>query len=205
LKLTDLEAAVRAHAGEFLCENLDDAKQVKAVRFSHLVTPPGDSARAPAAGRLRDFYDTFGSVVFYHDAKSGDAARHIAPPSEWPSLHAEFSDWMEMVDEDERDEILPDWAETCLVIGETPQSGNYILMATEGPDAGHIFEFDHDGFEFIDEAADIVQYVERLLKPDDAQLTEIASHLRFVEGDSEDQWWIRELRDNRGHTATTLA
>ncbi len=98
------------------------------------------------------------------------------------------------MDEDERLEILPDWIDTCLVIGETPHSGNYILVVTKGPAAGRVFEFDHDGYEFIDQA-DVIEYVEKLLKPDGIKLTDIASHMRFIEDDPMGQWWIRELRE----------
>ena len=175
----------------------------KVVRFAHAITPPLESNDPPPIGRLQDFYDTFGSVVFYCDEKSGDAAKHIAPPSEWTELHECFSDWIDQLDDEERSEIVPAWVDTCLVIGETPRSGNYILMATEGSLAGYVFEFDHDGFEFTEEAKDLIEYVGMLLKPDSRKLTEIASHMRFVETDWSVQWWIRELRDHQGHVVTT--
>jgi hypothetical protein len=63
--------------------------------------------------------------------------------------------------------------------------------------------FDHDGFEFSEEAADLVEFVRIMLAPTDRLLTEIASHMRFIDGDPMIQWWIRELRDNRGNLATT--
>ena len=203
MKLNDLEKAVRKHTGEFFCERINDHQKTKAVSFRHVVDAPEDSINLPTVGRLNDFYETFGSALFYYDEKSGDAAKRLAPSSEWAELHADFSDWLEPLDEDERVEILPDWIDTCLVIGETPRSGNYILVATEGPAAGHIFEFDHDGYEFIDAAADVVEYVEKILKPDDVKLVDIASHMRFIEDDSMVQWWIRELKDNTGHVAST--
>lgn len=205
MKLNALENDVRGHAGEFVCERIHDGNETKIVTFWHVVTPVSQSNELPEIGRLRDFYDTFGSVVFYHDKKSGDAAKHIAPTSEWAELHDLFNHWIEGLTEEERSEIVPDWIDACLVIGETPRSGNYILMATEGSLAGRIFEFDHDGFEFTHEANDLVEYVEKILKPDGTKLTDIASHMRFVEGDPAVQWGIRELRDNRGHIATTHA
>jgi hypothetical protein len=203
LKLNDLEIAVHAHVGEFLCVRIHDENKTKIVNFSHVLTPPADSAELPAVGRLQDFYDTFGSVVFYYDEKSGDAAKRIAPISEWTELHGDFSDWIDDLDDEERSEMLPDWIDTCLVIGETPHSGNYILMPTEGAVSGYVFEFDHDGFEFTEEAKDIVEYVGRLLKPDGTRLSELASHMRFVEDDPSIQWWIRRLSDCQGNVVTT--
>lgn len=204
MKLIDLEKAVREHAGEFLCERIHDEKTTKIVSFSHVVGAPEDVTNIPSVGRLRDFYETFGRILFYYDEISGDAARRLAPSSEWAELHADFSDWIDPLDEGERLEVLPEWIDTCLVIGETPRSGNYILFVTTGSEAGRVFEFDHDGYEFTDEAADVVEYVEKLLKPNGSKLTDIASHMRFIEEDSMAQWWIRELRDNTGHVVTTL-
>lgn len=197
-----LEKAIRQHEGEFVCERIH-GKQRKTVLFKHVVTSPDDVEDVPAVGRLREFYRTFGSVLFYHDEKSGDAARYLAPTSEWEDLHAVFRDWIDDLDDDEREDVLPEWIDSCVVIGETPHSGNYILVPTKGPAKGRIFEFDHDGFEFTEAATDVLDYAERLLKPDGSRLADMASHMRFVEGDPKVQWWIRELRDNSGHTETT--
>ncbi len=79
-------------------------------------------------------------------------------------------------------QIVPDWIETCLAIGETPCFGNYISVATEGAAAGRVFEFDHDGFEFSE--------------ADGLRLVKFASHMRFIDEDPMVQWWIRELRDH---------
>jgi hypothetical protein len=205
VKLTDLENRVRAHAGEFLCERIYNETTTRRVRFAHVVVPPDEPVDVPAAGRLREFYATFGSILFYHDSASGDAGRYLAHPSQWAELQSAFGGWIEGLDEDERRDCLPEWIDTCLVIGETPQSGNYILVPTEGPEAGHVFEFDHDGFEFTEEARDVVAYVEKLLNPDSSTLTGIASHMRFIEGDPMVQWCIREMRDNRGRVVGTHA
>jgi hypothetical protein len=200
LRLHDLEAALHRHCGEFLCEEIRNEQRTKRAGFVHATTAPGGLEGVPDVGRLRDFYETFGSLVLYLHEKSGDAARRIAPPSEWAELHASFSQWTELVDEGE---VGPEW----LVIGETPQSGNYILVATQGTGAGHVFEFDHDGFEFTEQALDVVEYVEKLLRPDAARLTNFASHMRFIEDDDPDrtQWWIRELRDDTGLVVQTSA
>ncbi|HEY8027184.1 MAG TPA: hypothetical protein VIF60_21765 [Burkholderiaceae bacterium] len=201
--MTELEKSVRRHAGEFLCERINESGKTRMFQFAHVVTEPAEHTMLPQIGRLGDFYDTFGSVVFYRNEESGDAAKYIAPISEWAGLHEDFCDWIEDLTEEERSENLPDWVDACLVIGETPHSGNYILMPTNGIEAGFVFEFDHDGFEFTEEAKNIVEYVEKLLKPDDRTLVGFASHMRFVDGDPYVQWWIRQCSDNVGHVAST--
>ena len=203
MKLASLEAAVRGHAGQFYCERIRHSDEKKVINFRHEVSAPGPTKRLPDVGRLGDFYETFGSVVFYVDDKSGDAAKHIARPAQWAELHSEFTSWFDHLDEEELAESMPEWIDTCLVIGEEPKTGNYLLMPAVSDMAGHVFLFDHDGFEFTDCANDLVEYVEKLLAPNDQLLLEIATHMRFIDGDPSIQWWIRELRDNRGNVART--
>lgn len=54
-------------------------------------------------------------------------------------------------------------------------------------------------------ANDVVDYVKGLLVLDGPALTDIASHMRFVEDDQPVQWWIRELKDNYGNAVRTKA
>jgi hypothetical protein len=205
MKLPDLEAAVRAHTGEFDCVRIHDESETRVVAFAHETTPPGDTGDLPDVGRLRDVYATFGSIVFYQDAETGDAARHVAAPGAWAELRECFDGWFDGMDEDELEEYAPAWTASCLVIGETPRSGNYILLLTEGDEAGHVYEFDHDGMEFDDAARDLVEYVEKMLQPDARRLTDFASHMRFIERGSDAQWWIRQMRDSQGRVVATDA
>ncbi|WP_028100745.1 SMI1/KNR4 family protein [Pseudoduganella violaceinigra] len=204
MRLDELERAVLAHRGEFHCAQIRDEKNSRLVPFLHLTTPAVETGDLPDIGKLREFYVTFGSIRFYCDQQSGDSARYLAPVSEWPELQDSFMDWIDPLDDDETDdEFPPPWVRTCLVIGETPRSGNYILMPTEGQEAGQVWEFDHDGYEFNFAAKDLVEYVERMMAPDGARLTDFASSMRFIEGDRSVQWWIEELRDNQGRVVST--
>jgi hypothetical protein len=143
-----LLSAVQAHHGIFLCERIDEPRITKEAPFRHLVTAPQPDVEVPALGRLDDVYKAFGSITFYHHEASGDAARYLAAPAEWPALADALADWLEMLDEDELEAILPHGLEGCVVIGETPASGNYILVPKSGPNTGKVIEFDHDGCEF---------------------------------------------------------
>ena len=205
MRLEELERAVLAHGGEFRCVQIRDEGNKKLVPFRHVVTPAVAATELPDVGKLREFYATFGSILFYCDEQSGDAARYLAPLSEWPELHDSFMDWMEPVMDEPDEELLPRWVNTCLVIGETPRSGNYILMPTQGPAAGQVWEFDHDGYEFNCAGNDLVDYVERIMAPTGSRLTDFASSMRFITGDPMVQWWIEELLDNRGGAVSTKA
>lgn len=204
MKQAPLATKVATHSGRFLCEQIRAREQTKTVEFHHAIEPPKD-VDVPDIGRLRDFYDTFGSVTFYVDPESGEAAKRIAPPGEWDELETALYLWFEGMGDDEREEYLPDWIDSCLVIGEEPRTGNYLLMPTSGEDVGKVFLFDHDGCEFPELAGDVIEYVEKLLEPDNRLLVEIATHMRFIVGDPNVQWWIRDMHDNRGNTATTSA
>ena len=203
MRLAELELDVTSHSGEFVCERIHKPTEHKSVRFCHAITPPEGAHNLPDIGRLHDFFENFGSIVFYVDEKSGDAAKYIASPAEWAALDREFRRWIDSLDEAEPVEILPDWMEGCLVVGEEPGTGNYIPMSTSGKTAGRVVAFDHDGYEFSEQAVDLVEFVERMLSPDDSLLVEIATNMRFIEADPETQWWIRELRDSRGNFAST--
>jgi len=203
MKLASLEAAVLAHAGRFYCEQIHQSDKKNIVNFRHEVSAAAPAKSLPKVGRLEDFYDTFGAVVFYVDDISGDAAKHIADPAQWAELRSNFLAWFDHPDDGDLAEGMPEWIDTCLVIGAEPKTGNYLLMPAVGDMAGHVFLFDHDGFELTDCANDLVEYVEKLITPDDQLLLEIATHMRFIEGDPSIQWWIRELRDNRGNLART--
>lgn len=197
-----LERALLEHKGTFLCSGISDESGKKSVTFRHEVMAPAGVEGIPDVGDLRDFYAVFGGIVFYHDEKSGDAARYIAPIEVWPELNEDFSGWLEGLDESEREEYVPEWVETALVVGEEPHSGNYVLIPVAGEEAGAVYHFEHDGFEFNRHAGSLLEYASKLLDLDGAALTYIATHMRFVESDG-DQWWIEELRDNRGNIAVT--
>jgi hypothetical protein len=199
-----LLSAVQAHHGIFLCERIHKPRITKQAPFRHLLTAPQPDVEVPALGRLDDVYKAFGSITFYHHEASGDAARYLAAPAEWPALADALADWLEMLDEDELESILPHGLEGCVVIGETPASGNYILVPKVGPNAGKVIEFDHDGCEFTVVADDVVDYVIGMLTPDSRRLTDFASHMRFIEGAPGEQWWIRECRDSAGRRVTTM-
>lgn len=204
MTLPDLHRAMAEHTGTFSCERIHKPQETKTVNFRHHIQPPAAlGAPLPDVGQLHAFYATLGGVLLYHDADSGDAARYIAPPAEWAELQEAFNGWTEHLGDEEREDILPDWIDHCLVVGETPHSGNYILMATDGECAGQVFEFDHDGFEFTHMADDLVDYVQRLLHLDSQVLANIASHMRFIDKNTGAQWWILEMNDNRGHRVCT--
>lgn len=205
MKLTDLKNEIEAHAGIFHCirrGGLANKPESKEVAFEHVYEPPRRVSAIPPTAMLKEFYETFGSLTLYFHKESGDAAFYIANPDEWDRILESFRNWMEDVVDDDP-EWLPYWVDDCLAIGEIPQSGNYLLVPANGEKAGHIFEFEHDGYEFIEHASNLQEFVTRMLSPDSSALTRMAAHMCFIEGDPMEQWWIDEMRDNRGRIVKT--
>lgn len=200
--LESLRRALASHTGEFACVEIHRAQHTRQVRFAHRYTEPDPGCPLPPVPGLREFYASVGSLTLYLDDESGEAAYHIAPPACWPELDAGFRPWLDGLDADDAADFLPPWLAGCLVVGEIPRSGSYLLVPTQGRDAGRVFEFEHDGFEFLELGDSLADFVTRSLDLDTARLTGIAAHLRFV-GDTGRQWWIQEMRDNRGNVVRT--
>lgn len=203
MKLDALRAAVEAHAGAFHCSEIHREANTRSVEFRHVGLPPDTTVSVPAVVGLQAFYATFSQLALYVDERSGDTAFRVAHPAQWMELDGDFRPWVEHLDEDEAAECLPAWINDCAVIGEVPHSGNYLLVPLAGPDAGKVFQFEHDGFEFVELGENLPDFVMRSLDPDVQRLSDIASHLRFIVPGEDRQWWIEEMRDNRGNVVRT--
>jgi hypothetical protein len=196
--LSSLKDKIKNHAGDFLCVEIGNENSTKTCTFSHVVDPPEACVGVPDLGDLKEFFSTFGSITLYFEPESNDAALYVANPSQWQQLDTDFSGWLEGLDQDEETALLPAWISSRIVVGEIPASGNYILVPTVGNEIGNVFEFEHDGFEFIRRADDLESYITQMLEPQVADFSRIASYMRFIVSDPLIQWWARELRDNTG-------
>jgi hypothetical protein len=99
-----------------------------------------------------------------------------------------FEPWITDLPEDEVDELLPEWIKDCVVIGEVPNSGNYFLVPLSGAERGKVFEFEHDGFEFIESGSDLADFLSRKSTVTHELLQEILTHTRYSDGESDTQW-----------------
>lgn len=203
--LAELKNMIDEHKGVFYCRRRSSGGDIrkKRVYFTHIYQPPGKLPNVPDIGDIKQFYNTFGSLTLYFEKKSGDSAYYIARPEEWDGLLECFNDWMEdVVDEDP--EWLPYWIGSCIAIGEIPASGNYLLIPTTGDKKGHVYEFDHDGYEFKEYGYSVEEFIRKALEPDAELLTDMAAHMTFIENNPMDQWWIEEMHDNRGLVVKTI-
>ena len=196
--LNNIESVIKQHKGEFFCEAIGMVSKTKMVTFSHSVEPTEKLSSVPNVGDLRDFYSIFGSLTLFFCPESNEAAFYIAKPSEWSAIDEDFTGWVDYLDEDEEKELLPSWFGSHLVIGEIPASGNYLLSVTSGKELGAIYEFEHDGFEFIRLGSSLEEFIQKAIDPDISAFSAMASHMRFTAANEDQQWWARELRHASG-------
>ena len=168
--------------------------------IGHEVSPPLDedslselAAQLGNVPELLEFYRHWGSVRLYCDTVFKPPVGHasafyIAPPEAWAELKDDFERWTDNLDDDERQDLLPAWIDSFVVVGEVPNSGNYFLVPLEGDDRGKVFEFEHDGFEFIERGSTFAGFVEQISTVNEALLAEILGHTRYADGQSSVQW-----------------
>ncbi|GAB6140036.1 hypothetical protein JCM14076_07650 [Methylosoma difficile] len=167
--------------------------------LAHKTTPPAEPevitslrAQFPELPEVAAFYSRYGSLSLYCDTVGDNFAFYIAEPDEWVELKPCFEAWLDGLDEEEAEDFLPNWLDDYIVIGEVPQSGNYYLMPASGEDAGKVFLFDHDGFEFTEEGASLEAFIAKITTPNAALLNEILSHTRYWDGETGTQWLADE-------------
>lgn len=195
-----LHIAILGHSGTFECVAIRAKENRKTVSFRHLAAEPDTNATIPDVPGLAAFYSSFGNLRLYFDDESGDSAYYIGSSAQWDEFRSTLDSWLEELPSDD----IPSWVKDCLVVGEVPRSGNYLLVATTGSESGSVYLFDHDGFEFSKLANSLPEFVDKKLTPSPIELTAMASYMRFTKGSGDRQWWIMEMRDNQGRVVKTM-
>lgn len=199
------EALLQRPQQRFVCTDTGWPEPGPVRHVAHVVHDVTPALDASALARLQEvvgdlpevlaFYRRWGSARLFRDTVEGQfdraSAYLIAHPADWPELYDGLDGWIDALSDDERIELLPEWIDHIAVIGEVPQSGNYFLLVLDGPERGRVFEFEHDGFEFI-ERGRFAAFVERLATVDDALLADIRAHTRYADGATSTQWLCRE-------------
>ncbi|MFO1494267.1 MAG: hypothetical protein U1F26_06355 [Lysobacterales bacterium] len=200
-----LHIAVLGHSGTFECVEIRAKKNRKTVSFRHLAAEPDTNASIPDIPGLAAFYSAFGNLRLYFDEESGDSAYYIGSPAEWEEFRSALDSWLDGMPTDDTEDGIPSLVRDCVVVGEVPRSGNYLLVATTGTETGSVYLFDHDGFEFPRLANSLPEFVIKRLTPSPTELTVMASYMRFTKDYRDRQWWIEEMCDNQGRVVRTMA
>ncbi|MDO3383978.1 hypothetical protein [Gilvimarinus algae] len=190
---------LQMHSGEFLCHSLGVACVEREEGFQHILIAPQEPAWVSEVLEINEFFENIGSALLYFCPQSEVAAFYLANPKEWRELEDGMFAWIEVLDDDEKREVLPSWFGQHKVIGEVPASGNYLLCVESGAESGAIYIFDHNGLEFHKLVDSLREFILTALDPTPRFLSYMASFMRFVTHDNYgDQWWIKELRHSCG-------
>jgi len=210
MKFKKLDALLNDSACFFQCVEIDNPSNTKTVRIQHK-SEPALSAKMikevkSELGHISgivEFYRQYGSISLFHDPISEETAFRIVSPENWNELKKRFSLWTKDLVNNDPDELLPEWIENCCVIGERPGTGNYYLMPSENKYSGAVFEFDHDGYLFIQRSEDFPSFINYLVTLDKSILEDISSTLRFIDTNSlSTQWVVSAYQD--GSTSINL-
>lgn len=137
---------------------------------------------------LAAFYEHYGSARLYCDTIGPDSAFYIADPDQWGSLKTGLNTWFKDLTAEEKDRYLPEWLDVCMVVGEIPMSGNYLLVPMSGEFTGYVYEFEHDGFEFIERGKNFDEFLSYVSTVDEVLIQDILCHTRYSDGETEIQW-----------------
>ena len=211
MKFESLTQLLKSTDGVFFCEQIHNNLNTKTIPIQHLSDPGLTTEQIeelePVLGHivgLVNFYKLYGGLRLFYDHDSGDSAYYVAPPSEWHNLKENFSLWIKDLDEEEQKELLPSWIHNYYVIGEIPQTGNYLLLPVDGDEAGSIYEFEHDGFEFIKLSSNFSSFIDYISTLDSRKLSNIASSMCFMDMENPMiQWWIKEYRGSGNEVIKT--
>ena len=141
----------------------------------------------PHAPAFEDVYAAHNGFVLYQDELSEAAGVEVFPIAEWDQAGDDLREWLTIADltpENDPDHIL-----TSVVFATAPRSGNYFVVAVEGPSAGMIFYVNHDGWYESPFADDFADFITRVTS-DPARLlsTELGCYARYSDGKTSTQW-----------------
>ncbi len=145
-------------------------------------------------GELKELFLNYGSLKLYCDEFNQEPAFVISNPKEWPKLDYFVQNWINSLSDDERLDLLPCWIENCIVIGEISSSDNYFLYITEGEFMGNVFQFVHDGFEFIKWGDNLESFINKLCTVNKSLLDEISINSRYTDGHTNTQWFPEQFQ-----------
>lgn len=192
-----IEALLQTSNQKFLCEaaGVRYGSQKKEIELRHEVTSGLSNSELDSYASvlceldlLSDMLSRYSSVRLFCDTVERGSAFYIAHPNEWSELRTELTTWINALSAQERAELTPSWLDNALVFGEVPESGNYFLTPLQGKLKGTVFEFEHDGFEFVKIANDFQEFLDHICTVTAGLISTIRSHVRYFDGVSEIQW-----------------
>ena len=194
-----LDELLNRKAQRFICRNgwPEPSPPEYSVAIGHEVGPPlGDGeiraleSQVGHVPELLALYSRCSHVLLYRQLHADTAAFYIAPPDEWGDLKESVYDWVEQLDSNEKAEILPDWFSSFVVVGRVPRGAVFYLVPLAGNHVGYVYEFDHDGYEFLPSGTSFANFINRICTVTPSLLTEISAHTRYQDERPNSQWLV---------------
>ncbi|WP_075186540.1 SMI1/KNR4 family protein [Teredinibacter haidensis] len=195
---TELSVLLERKNQRFICSSLSEVaggEDKFIANIEHEVSPPVDECLLENAinivgGQCEfiDFFKKFGSIRLFCDSKSDSSAFYIAHPNEWSELKGELMSWFDGLSVSEYEGLIPDWAKNAIVFGEIPNSSNYYLYRVDSLECGAIYEFVHDGFEFVKIENTFNEFIVYLSTITEELINSIQTYTRCSDGETDTQW-----------------
>jgi len=178
------------------------ARETKGMAVQHEIAPPLSSDDLEALesdyGHLKQLmalYRRTADMKLYRGPGINNFAFHIAHPARWSELKIEFEVRLAELRDDEKGAIVPAWiSQDFIVFGNIPASGNCFIMPVTGDEAGSVYEFEWDSYEFFKEAEQLNAFIDRICSMDQTLLCRVASHMRYIDENTGLQWYIEKYR-----------
>jgi hypothetical protein len=143
---------------------------------------------------LLTFYSEYGSLYLYTQIDEDETAFHITHPKQWGELDYFFKSWFKGLSETEKKEVVPEWLFNYIVIAEVPMSANYFILLLDGVHKGCVFEFCHDGYEFIKKGNNFEDFINGLCVVDESLINDLQYHTRYKDVRPASQWVVDEYK-----------
>jgi hypothetical protein len=195
----------------FWCTNGGRTEKTKrrlltAVR--HTLNPPASDRELALARQMLgvhadqvvDLLTRHNGFTLYQDERSGAAGVQMLPVAEWEGATTAAREWLNELGDDEHD---PDRLRFGVAFAHVPDSGNFFMIPTDGPNAGKVFYADHDGWYEEAFANDFHAFVVRVTTDAVNLLNEaLGGYTRYVDGKTPIQWMPEEVADPPASRAT---
>ena len=62
------------------------------------------------------------------------------------------------------------------------------MYVTKGDNKGKVFQFEHDGFEFVEMGKDLYSFIDKIATVTEELVDDILGHTRYSDGKTDVQW-----------------
>ena len=137
------------------------------------------------SAQFEEVYANHDGFVLYKDSLSDAAGIEALPIAQWIEAGDDMRRWFDHLD----DESDLDHIRTGIAFATAPRSGNYFVMAVEGPNTGKVFYANHDDWYESHFSEDFAEFITRVISnPAHLLSEELGCYARYSDGKTSIQW-----------------